>query len=106
MGLPISLPPSSPNSNRTNFEILESLYKNTKGIITNTEQEILLSIGTRQGAIESPMIWALWIDWILRIYLYHAKQKGIKFLELEYRINQQATKRDMKGQRFGKTRWS
>ena len=76
-----------PNCDRTNFEILENMYENTKGTITNMEQEIKISIGTRQGAIESPMIWALWIDWILRIFLHKAKEEGIKLLKLKYLIN-------------------
>ena len=83
------------NCDRKNFEILEKMFEDTKGTLTNMDQEIKMPIGKRQGAIESP------IDWILRIFLQKEKEKGIKFLKLKYLINQQATTRTMQGKTVG-----
>ena len=89
-------------ANLTNFQILESLYNHTEGFLTNTKDTIQLKRGTRQGGVESPSLWALFLDWILRIFIHQAQEEGIQFLELEYRIPPQATTRQMEGRRASK----
>ena len=63
------------NADLANFQILESLYHHTEGYLTNTKDTITLKRGTRQGAIESPSLWALFLDWILRIFFIKRKSK-------------------------------
>ena len=45
-----------------------------------------LNVGVRQGGPESPMLYNLFMDFIMRIYLTTCKAKDIKFLQLKYEI--------------------
>ena len=45
-----------------------------------------LTVGVRQGGLESPMLYNLYMDFVLRIYMNLCKEKGINFLNLKYKI--------------------
>ena len=40
----------------------------------------------RQGSVESPMLYNLFMDFVMRVYLEKCKEQNIKFVKLKYRI--------------------
>ena len=61
--------------------ILEKLY------------DFEITLGVRQGGPESPMLFNLFLDFVMRIFMDSRKQRGISFLNLRYRIPEYASKR-------------
>ena len=47
--------------------------------------------GVRQGGPESPMLFNLFVDFVMRTFLKDYKAAGIKFLNLRYRIPEPAS---------------
>ena len=77
--------PSS--SNKLLIELLEDIYAHTTASLAqDPEDKFDLSTGVRQGGPESPMLYNLFMDFVMRIYIERCKQNGIKFLKLKYRI--------------------
>ena len=67
--------------------ILKAIYScTTTALAENPEDVFELNVGVRQGGAESPMLYNLFMDFIMRIYLDECKSKGIKFLRLKYDI--------------------
>ena len=65
------------------LELLESLYSNTTTALAETPEDTFsLTVGVRQGGPESPMLYNLYMDFVMRIYLDECKENNIKFLEL------------------------
>ena len=50
-----------------------------------------LTVGVRQGGPESPMLYNLYMDFVMRIYLNTCKQENIQFLQLNYKIPDSAS---------------
>ena len=52
--------------------------------------------GVRQGGAESPMLFNLYLDYVLRVYLNNCMKTNIKFHQSQYRVNDAAriNKRD------------
>ena len=73
-------------------ELLESLYSYTTTALTQTpDDDFELTMGVRQGGPESPILFNLYMDFIMRIFLDKCNTQEIKFLELSYRIPNSAT---------------
>ena len=71
----------------TLIHLMESLYSNTTTALAETPDDIFnLNVGVRQGGPESPMLYNLFMDFIMRIYLDTCKANDIKFLQLKYEI--------------------
>ena len=67
--------------------LLEALYSYTTTALAETPEEIFeLTVGVRQGGPESPMLYNLFMDFVMRIFLETCKQQKIKFLKLNYKI--------------------
>ena len=58
----------------------------TTSLAENPDDNFELTVGVRQGGPESPMLYNLFMDFVMRIYLAECKKKGIKFLKLKYNI--------------------
>ena len=50
--------------------------------------------GVRQGGPESPMLFNLFLDFVMRVFVDQCKKEGIKFLNLKYFIPHQASNTD------------
>ena len=67
--------------------LLESLYSKTTTALAETPDDVFeLSAGVRQGGPESPMLYNLYMDHVMRIFLDECKRNSIKFLKLKYEI--------------------
>lgn len=77
------------------FEILKTLYENT----TLTYDEAMISFkttsGVRQGGPESPFLFNLYLDFVMRVFIEKCKDDSrIKFFKHKYRVNPQAYSRE------------
>ena len=69
------------------IQVLESLYSYTTSALDVTPDKAFeITVGVRQGGPESPVLFNLFIDFVMRVYLDKCKQLGIKFLRLNYKI--------------------
>ena len=79
-------------SGRKLFQLLESLYSETSSALKQTPDKTFeITIGVRQGGPESPLLFNLFIDFVMRVYLERCKHIGIKFLQVNYKIPATAT---------------
>ena len=77
----------SASSNKKLFQLLESIYKYTTTELAGAKEEIFeISTGVRQGGPESPTLFNLYMDYIMRVFIERAKRKHIKFTKIRYRI--------------------
>ena len=71
----------------TTIKLLEHLYDSTTTSLAETPNDKFpLNCGVRQGGVESPMLYNLFMDFVLRVFLDKCKQSSIKFLKLKYKI--------------------
>ena len=77
----------SNNSDKKLIELLETLYEYTTTALAETPTDkFKLDTGVRQGGPESPLLYNLYMDFIMRIFLERCKTNRIKFLKLKYNI--------------------
>ena len=74
------------------IHLLESLYSHTTTALAETPEDIFeITLGVRQGGPESPILYILYMDFVMRIFLDTCKSKDIQFLELNYKIPDSAS---------------
>ena len=74
------------------IKILEALYMHTTTALAETPEDMFkLSAGVRQGGPESPMLYNLFMDFVMRIFMESCKLEGVKFLKLRYKIPKSAS---------------
>ena len=74
------------------IDILEKLYQNTSLTFEKTTFET--SIGVRQGGPESPNLFNLYVDFVMRVFLEKSSYiEDIKFFQHKFRINCRARAR-------------
>ena len=77
----------STNSNKKLFQLLESIYKYTTAELCGTKGEVFeISTGVRQGGPESPTLFNLYMDYIMRVFIQRSKLHHIKFTKNRYTI--------------------
>ena len=78
----------------TCIRIMEELYRKTEAALKTSEDPkyFEMTSGVRQGGPESPNLFNLYLDYIMRIYNKKVKDLGI-VVEYNYRIKDQARKR-------------
>ena len=77
------------------IELLEAVYSYTTTSLAETPDEIFeLTLGVRQGGPESPPLYNLFMDYVMRIFMDLCEERGIQFLRLNYRIRSTATTRE------------
>ena len=70
------------------------LYAYTTTALAETPEDLFeLIMGVRQGGPESPPLYNLYMDYVMRVYMDLCEKSGAKFLQLKYRIRSTATKR-------------
>ena len=66
---------------QTMLKLLESLYSSTKTSLQETPGDTFeLTVGVRQGGPDSPLLYNLYMDFVMRVYLEKCKHEGIRFL--------------------------
>ena len=79
----------------TLIELIESLYAFTTTSLANTPDDLFeLILGVRQGGPESPPLYNLYMDYVMRLFMEQCEMNNIKFLKLQYRIPSTATTRE------------
>jgi len=74
------------------IQLLETLYENTTTYLAETpNDEFKLTSGVRQGGPESPILYNLYMDYVMRIFMNQCKEENIHFLELKYTIPESAS---------------
>lgn len=81
-----------PNADKSLITLLEKLYSYTTTALSQSPDKIFeTKTGVRQGGPESPGLFNLFIDFVMRIYLDSCKKEGIRFLKLHYSIPKYAS---------------
>ena len=77
------------------FDLLEKLYQNTTLTHEESNSSFITSSGVRQGGPESPVLFNLFIDFVMRVFEEKcAQNSGIKFFEHKYQINGRSITRE------------
>ena len=88
------------------FELIKALYSKTTTALSQTpDDKFDVKCGVRQGGPESPMLYNLLMDYVMRVYIQKCKQDGIKFLNLKYKIPEGASKSNIETHGFHILDW-
>ena len=93
------------NSDTTLIQLLEALYEYTTTSLKETPDDIFeLILGVRQGGPESPPLYNLIMDYVMRIFMDNCEKNNVQFLKLNYRVISTATTREERSSKthFGK----
>ena len=64
------------------IRLIESLYSFTTTALAETPDDIFrLTSGVRQGGPESPMLYNLYMDYVMRIFMNASQKQNIRFLK-------------------------
>ena len=89
----------------TCFRIMEELYLKTEAALKSDKPKYFeTTSGVRQGGPESPNLFNLYLDYVMRIYNEKVKDLGIS-VKYNYRIKDQARKRGDKYRGVGEYPW-
>ena len=58
----------------------------TTGLSDNEKDIFNVLVGVRQGGPESPTLYNLYMDYVMRVYLKECKVNGVKFTKVNYKI--------------------
>jgi len=85
------------------IDILELLYKNNIGQVKNDRHQFKIQCGCRQGSIESPLMFNVYMDWCMRLISCDLKsQLGEDLgIDLEYNIPNECSSRSERNQQSG-----
>jgi hypothetical protein len=74
--------------NQRLVDILEKLYQNTSLTFNEAKSTFTTSSGVRQGGPESPVLFNLYIDFVMRAFMEQSRSiNDLNFFEHTYRIN-------------------
>ena len=77
------------------FLILQAIYAHTTTALAETPDDTFdISTGVRQGGPESPPLYNLYMDYVMRVFNELCIKKNIQFLKLKYRIRATACTRE------------
>ena len=83
------------HANTTIIQLIEALYQYTTTSLAEMPDDLFeLLLGVRQGGPESPPLYNLYMDYVMRVFMEQCKKLDIKFLKLKYRIRSTATTRE------------
>ena len=75
------------HNNNILIELLESLYSYTTTALNESDLDIFeIFVGVRQGGPESPTLYNLYMDYVMRTFMHECERKGIKFMKPKYTI--------------------
>ena len=69
------------------FDLLETLYTSTTTALAGHELEtFVIEFGVRQGGSKSPLLFDLYIDYVIRVFMVECARQNVKFVKLKYSI--------------------
>ena len=69
------------------FDLLELLYSSTTTALAGHEiDKFIIELGVRQGGAESPLLFNLYIDYVMRVFLSECATNKVNFMKLKYEI--------------------
>ena len=78
------------------IEILETLYAHTTTALAETpKNKFETKCGVRQGGPESPLLYNLLMDYVMRAFMDQCSKNKIHFLNFKYKIPSPACKQDL-----------
>ena len=81
-----------PSHDNTLINLLESLYSYTTTSLNDSDLDTFeILIGVRQGGPESPTLFNLFMDYVMRIFIQECERKNIKFIKPKYTIPRSAS---------------
>ena len=79
------------------FDILEHLYQKTSLTYDEAQTTFFVTSGVRQGGPESPLLFNLFMDFVMRVFIDRCIKDGsIRFFEHKYRINPRSISREQR----------
>ena len=78
----------------TAIRILEKLYDKTSLTFPEADETFATTSGVRQGGPESPLLFNLYMDYVMRTFMNKCKNDNINIFEHSYRINPRSVSRD------------
>ena len=88
-------------SNPILIKLLECLYSHTTTALSeDPENPFQLYTGVRQGGPESPPLFNLYLDYVMRLFLKACEEQEIKFLTFNYRVRSTALSREERKQPY------
>ena len=88
------------------IHLLQTLYKVTSTSLAETPGKVFTcNLGVRQGSPESPILYNLYMDFVLRVYFSRCFKSRIKFLNLKYRIPASASANQRESVVFHEIKW-
>ena len=86
---------NDPDKLNSNISVLEALYSSTSAHLSEDEADQAFQVlaGVRQGGPESPSLFCLLMDWVMRIFTERAEKQGLHGVKLKYNIATAATNR-------------
>ena len=83
------------DTDTTLIQLLEALYEYTTTSLKETPDDLFkLILGVRQGGPESPPLYNLIMDYVMRVYMDACEKYGIQFLKLSFRVTSTAINRE------------
>ena len=80
------------NSSNELVDLLKAIYSyTTTALAENPDDKFELKVGVRQGGAESPMLYNLFMDFVMRIFINECKKNDIKFLKCKFNIPESAS---------------
>ena len=77
------------------FDILENFHRKTSLTYEEAKTTFPTSSGVRQGGPESPFLFNLFIDYVMRVFIGRCiKNEDIKFFQHKYRLNSRSISRE------------
>ena len=84
------------------FKILESLYSSTTTALAESElDKFIIELGVRQGGPESPLLFNLFIDYVMRVFLDECRKQNVEFIKLKYIIPKAACEEGRQFSEYG-----
>ena len=88
--------------NQKLFKLLESIYAFTTTALSDDADIFNVMVGVRQGGPESPTLFNLYMDYVMRIFLKECKTLGITFTKCKYKIPATASTNNETNNMLGK----
>ena len=84
-----------PGADRKLVELIEALYTYITTSLAKTPDDVFeLGLSVRQGGPESPPLYNLYMDYVMRVFMKACEERNIMFMKLKYRIPSIATTRE------------
>ena len=80
------------HQDQTLIQLFRSLYSCTTTSLAETPMDKFnVNVGVRQGGPESPILYNLYMDIVMRIFINTCKNENLHFLKLKYKIPKEAS---------------